>query len=60
MIYDKGDIVCFNNHKAKVIGVATKGGKRMYKLREYDKFHTVCFNVSQSQISKYKDIPKEE
>ena len=52
MEYNRGDIVSYRDKKAKVIGVSEKSGKTRYKLRLYDKFNTIVYNISPKEISK--------
>ena len=52
MEYSKGDIVSYKDKRAKVIGVSKKGGKTRYKLRLYDKFNTIIYNINPKEISK--------
>ena len=52
MEYNRGDIVSYRGKKAKVIGVSEKSGKTRYKLRLYDKFNTIVYNISPKEISK--------
>lgn len=54
MNFKKGDIVNYNNKKAKVVAVSLKGGKTVYKLRVDDGFNTVVRNVSEREIGRYK------
>lgn len=52
MEYNRGDIVSYRDKKAKVIGVSEKSGKTRYKLRLYDKFNTIVYNISPKEINK--------
>ena len=52
MKYNKGDTVSYRGQKAKVIGVSEKSGKSSYKLRLYDKFNTIIYNINPKDISK--------
>ena len=52
MKYNRGDIVNYRNKKSKIIGVSEKSGKTRYKLRLYDKFNTIVYNISPKEISK--------
>ena len=52
MEYNKGDIVTYREKKAKIIGVSEKGDKTRYKLRLYDKFNTIVYNIDSKKISK--------
>ena len=51
MVYNKGDIVSYRDNKAKIIGVSEKSGKTTYKLRLYDRFNTIVYNVNSKEIS---------
>ena len=51
----KGDIVEYKSRKAKIIGVSLKAGKIKYKLRLYDKFHTIIYNIDQKEVMKIID-----
>ena len=48
----KGDIVQYKNKKAKVIGVAIKGGNIKYKLKLNDGVNTIVYNVDSKEIIK--------
>lgn len=52
MKYNRGDIVTYRDKKAKVIGISEKGDTIRYKLRLYDKFNTIVYNISPKEISK--------
>ena len=52
MKYNIGDIVNYRSKKAKIIGVSEKSGNTRYKLRLYDKFNTIVYNIDQKEISK--------
>ena len=50
MEYEKGEIIYYNDKKAKIIGAAIKGGKTKYKLRLYD--NTIVTNIDSKEISR--------
>ena len=51
--YNRGDVVSYRcNKKAKIIGVSEKSGNTRYKLRLYDKFNTIVYNIDPKEISK--------
>ena len=52
MEYNRDDIVIYRDKKAKIIGVSEKSGNIRYKLRLYDKFNTIVYNISPKEISK--------
>ena len=52
MKYNRGDIVNYRSKKAKIIGVSEKSGNIKYKLRLYDKFNTIVYNINPKEISK--------
>ena len=52
MKYNRGDIVNYRSKKSKIIGVSEKSGNIKYKLRLYDKFNTIVYNISPREISK--------
>lgn len=57
MEYSRGDIVNYRGKKAKIIkakiiGVSRKNDNTRYKLRLYDKFNTIVYNVRATEISK--------
>lgn len=52
MEYNRGDIVSYRDNKAKIIGISDKSGKTRYKLRLYDRFNTIVYNINHKEISK--------
>lgn len=46
----KGDIVYYKNIKAKIIGESMKANKLRYKLRLYDEFHSIFYNVNPREV----------
>ena len=52
MKYNRGDIVNYRSKKSKIIGVSEKSGNIRYKLRLYDKFNTIVYNINPREISK--------
>ena len=52
MEYNKGNVVNYKGKKAKIIGISVKGGNIRYKLRLYDKFNTIAYNIDPKEISK--------
>ena len=51
MKYNRGNIVNYRSKKAKIIGVSEKSGNIKYKLRLYDKFNTIVYNINPREIS---------
>ena len=52
MEYNKGNVVSYKGKKAKIIGISVKGGNTRYKLRLYDKFNTIVYNIDSKEINK--------
>ena len=52
MEYNRCDIVIYRDKKAKVIRISEKSDNIRYKLRLYDKFNTIVYNISSKEISK--------
>ena len=52
MEYNKGNVVNYKGKKAKIIGISEKSGNIRYKLRLYDKFSTIVYNINPKEISK--------
>lgn len=52
MKYSKGAIVSYRGQKSKIIGVSEKSGNIRYKLRLYDKFNTIVYNINPREINK--------
>ena len=52
-MFKKGDIVNFYGNRAKIIGIARKSGKIVYKLRYCDIKDVIAYNVDYTQIEKY-------
>lgn len=48
----KGNIVRYKNIEAKVVGISIKAGKTKYKLRLFDGFDTIAYNIGKNEISK--------